>query len=216
MEGLPDFPDDAQDDPVVWRNRALALLDRLLTPVAVCRTGGTILLANPAWAREWGTVPGRMRGRDVLDLLSPRSADQLHRIAEAVRLGHRSRYRVEVGWTAAGHGERRGELTVEPVSVSPEESPGLLVQLWKPAAAGPDTVTPPRVDDIDARLLALAASGATTDAMARAVGMTADGVNYHFSRLAERWAVRGRTALVARAYVLGVLDPRAWPPEPTA
>ncbi|MFF2525131.1 PAS domain S-box protein [Streptomyces liangshanensis] len=220
VDELPDFPDDAHGDAVMWRNRALTLLDRVPVPIGVCRTDGTILLANPALAREWGLPPGRLRGRNVLELLRPRFTDQVHRIAEALRLGHRSRYPIEVRWAAAGGDERYGELSVDPVSEFSGVPPGLLVVLRvrdrresppaRPVAAG-EPASP-----VDARLLALAAAGATTEAMARAVGMTADGVNYHFGRLARRWGVPGRTALVARAYVLGVLDPGVWPPAVAA
>ena len=31
--------------------------------------------------------------------------------------------------------------------------------------------------------------------------MTADGVNYHLTRVARRWGVANRTALIARGYV---------------
>ncbi|MFK4071566.1 hypothetical protein [Streptomyces sp. NPDC029674] len=48
---------------------------------------------------------------------------------------------------------------------------------------------------------------------ARAVGIGVDGVNYHLTRLCRRLRAPNRTALVARAYVLGLLDPEAWPPE---
>jgi PAS domain S-box-containing protein len=213
---LPDFPDDAHGDAVVWRNRALALFDRVPVPATVCRTDGTILLANPAMAQEWGTVPGRLRGRNVLGLLRPRSATQVDRITEALRRGHRSRYPIEVSWEAAGGGDRYGELSVDPMSDSPGAPQGLLVLLRvrggqeRPSARLVKERESP--SPVETRLLALAAAGATTEAMARAVGMTADGVNYHFGRLARLWGVPGRTALVARAYVLGVLDGEAWPP----
>jgi hypothetical protein len=53
--------------------------------------------------------------------------------------------------------------------------------------------------------------------VARQVGLTVDGVNYHLGRLCRRLDAPNRVALVARAYVLGLLDPRAWPPaQPTA
>ncbi|MBB5937842.1 LuxR C-terminal-related transcriptional regulator [Streptomyces zagrosensis] len=65
---------------------------------------------------------------------------------------------------------------------------------------------------VEGRVLALAAAGATTAAMGKALGLTVDGVNYHVARLSRRWRVPNRTALVARAYVLGVLSREVWPP----
>jgi DNA-binding CsgD family transcriptional regulator len=53
----------------------------------------------------------------------------------------------------------------------------------------------------------LAASGVTTSVVARQVGLTVDGVNYHLGRLCRRLDVPNRVALVARAYVIGLFDP---------
>ena len=79
----------------------------------------------------------------------------------------------------------------------------------------PDCGVPPvKADEIEARILALAAAGSTTGQIASAVGLTVDGVNYHFKRLSRRWGVTGKAALVARAYVEGVLAPGVWPSAP--
>jgi hypothetical protein len=80
-------------------------------------------------AAECGTTPGRLRGRDVLELFRPQEATQVERIAEALRLRHRSRYQVSVCWPAPDGAERLGELTADPVSDSVEETPALLVML---------------------------------------------------------------------------------------
>ncbi|MFE7532184.1 diguanylate cyclase, partial [Kitasatospora sp. NPDC057542] len=53
-----------------------------------------------------------------------------------------------------------------------------------------------------------------TAQIAREIGVTPDGVNYHLARLSRRWRVPNRTALVARAYATGVLAPDVWPPRP--
>ncbi len=75
-----------------WRNYFLILLDRIPTPIAVCQAHGEVLIANPAMAAQWGTVPGQLRGRNLLDLFEPRAKAQLDRLTEALRLGRRSRY----------------------------------------------------------------------------------------------------------------------------
>ncbi|MCS0637301.1 PAS domain-containing protein [Streptomyces sp. LP05-1] len=198
-----------------WRNRALLVFDRVPVPIAVCRTDGRILLANPAMAAEWGTRPGELPERNVLELFHPRAADEVHRIVDAVRRGHRSRYPVRVSWSAPDGRERYGELTADTVSDTADAPLWLLVLVrvlgeHRPRPSrGPDDTGP-----LERRILALAAAGATTERIARSVGLTVDGVNYHLTRLSRRWSVPNRTALVARAYVLGVLDPDAWPPEP--
>ncbi|MFE5737731.1 helix-turn-helix transcriptional regulator [Streptomyces celluloflavus] len=209
LDGFGLQPDSA------WHNYFLILLDRIPTPIAVCRADGEVLVANPAMAAQWGTVPGRLRGRNLLDLFRPRARAQLHRLTEALRLGHRSRYPVEVRWRSGGDGgEREGELTIDPVGDPAKRPPALLALLRVRDAAPPPPAPPATVSPVEARILALAAGGATTSAIGGALGLTVDGVNYHLTRLARRWRVQGRTALVARAYVLGVLSPDSWPPAP--
>ncbi|WP_030372630.1 helix-turn-helix transcriptional regulator [Streptomyces rimosus] len=210
--------DDATADGSAgpWRNYFLILLYRIPVPIAVCTAYGEVLIANPAMAAEWGAAPGQLRGRNLLDLFRPRSQAQIDRVIDAVRLGRRSRYPVEVRWRAGTDGaEREGELTVDPVG-DPSVSPPALLALLSvhddtppAAAAARDAASP-----VETRILALAASGATTAAIGSQLGLTVDGVNYHLTRLARRWRVQGRTALVAKAYVLGVLAAGVWPPEP--
>ncbi|WMD05938.1 PAS domain S-box protein [Streptomyces sp. FXY-T5] len=208
--------DLARQETVTWRNRALLLFDRVAMPVSVCDVYGAVLLANPAMAAECGTTPGRLRGRDVLDLFSPREATQVERIAEALRLRHRSRYQVSVRWRAPGGVERHGELTADPVSDSAEDTPALLVMLRVEAEPAPSSTAPAgqaRVTPMEARILALLAAGATTARTARETALTTDGVTYHLRRLSSRWGASNRTELVARAYALGVLRAGVWPPE---
>ncbi|MFF8905783.1 PAS domain-containing protein [Streptomyces olivaceoviridis] len=201
-------------DAVVWRNRALVLFDRVAVPVAVCDVYGQVVLANPAMAAECGTTPGRLRGRHVLELFRPQEAGQVERIAEALRLRHRSRYQVSVCWRAPGGAERHGELTADPVSDSVEETPALLVMLRVLGDRPAPQPEPVRVTDTERRVLALLAGGATTARAARELGLTRDGVTYHLRRLSARWNATNRTELVARAYAMGVLATGVWPPGP--
>ncbi|MFF4488125.1 PAS domain S-box protein [Streptomyces sp. NPDC001544] len=203
-------------EAVVWRNRALTLFDRIAVPVAVCDVYGVVVLANPAMAAECGTTPGRLRGRDVLELFRPQEATQVERIAEALRLRHRSRYQVSVRWRAPGGAERYGELTADPVSDSVEEMPALLVMLRVLDERERHAEEPARVTPVEGRVLALLAGGATTARAARELGLTSDGVTYHLRRLSARWGAANRTELVARAYASGVLAAGVWPPAPTA
>ncbi|MFE2069783.1 PAS domain S-box protein [Streptomyces sp. NPDC059467] len=201
-------------DGVVWRNRALTLFDRVAVPVAVCDVYGLVVLANPAMAAECGTTPGRLRGRDVLDLFRPQEEAQVERIAEALRLRHRSRYQVSVRWRAPDGTERYGELTADPVSESVGETPALLVMLRVAGEREASGSEPARVTPVEGRVLALLARGATTAHAGRELGLSKDGVTYHLRRLSARWGAANRTELVARAYALGILTPGVWPPAP--
>ncbi|WP_425265086.1 PAS domain S-box protein [Streptomyces regalis] len=192
------------------------VFDRVSVPIAVCDVYGAVLLANPAMAAECGTTPGRLRGQDVLELFRPQEATQVERIAEALRLRHRSRYQVSVRWQAPGGAERYGELTADPVSDTVEETPALLVMLRVLGEREAHERRPVSMAPVETRILALLAGGATTAQAARETGLTVDGVNYHLRRLSARWGAANRTELVARAYALGVLAPGVWPPAPAA
>ncbi|MEV6942575.1 PAS domain-containing protein [Streptomyces sp. NPDC051172] len=204
--------EEGRREAVMWRNRALTLFDRVSVPVAVCDAHGAVLLANPAMAAECGTTPGRLRGRGVLELFRPQEATQVERIAQALRLRHRSRYQVSVCWEGPDGGERFGELTADPVSDTVEETPALLVMLRVRGEREPPGADPVRVAPVEARILALLAGGATTARAAKETGLSTDGVTYHLRRLSTRWGASNRTELVARAYALGVLTPGVWPP----
>ncbi|MGK4584752.1 helix-turn-helix transcriptional regulator [Kitasatospora sp. HPMI-4] len=206
--------DQARDQAVVWRNWALQLFDHLPIPTALCDPYGTVLLANPAMAAEWGILPSRLTGRNALDLFNLKTPTRLHPIADAVRLRRRSRYPIEVSWSTGTGAERHGELTVDLVSDTPDAPPHLLLLLRVLDEPEPPATATARVSPVEARILALVAGGATNTQIATAVGLTVDGVNYHLGRLSRRWSAANRTALVARAYVTGVLAPGVWPPEP--
>ncbi|MEU7576030.1 PAS domain-containing protein [Streptomyces sp. NPDC041068] len=220
-------------DAAVWRGRFLSLLDRSPVPTAVSGADGVVTVANPAFAAALGLQPGRVANRLLLELLTPTNEKQLRKLDEAMRSGRRSRYPVEVSWAVAG-AARHGQVTVEPVT-DPLERP-LLVTLRvaeeeadrtepaglcpRCAAAHPDDTgeefTHPALSAQEARVLRLVAGGDTTAVVARTIGIGVDGVNYHLTRLCRRLRAPNRTALVARAYVLGLLDPEAWPPAASA
>ncbi|MFI9047125.1 helix-turn-helix transcriptional regulator [Streptomyces sp. NPDC053427] len=212
---FPSNPGDPESDPAVWRTRFLSLLDRIPAPTAVSTTEGGITLANPALAALWGLPPGRLAGRNLLDLFTPIDEGQLARVEAALTKGRRSRYPVQVRWTA-GAATQTGQLTLEPVSDPGGESPPLLATLHiDEHPSTPDHGTPaPLLSAQESRILALIAAGCTTAVVARTVGLSDDGVNYHLTRLGRRLRTPNRTALIARAYVLGLLSPTAWPPEP--
>ncbi|MFE4518092.1 helix-turn-helix transcriptional regulator [Kitasatospora sp. NPDC056783] len=219
-EGCPGpAPGSRPDAAVIWRNRALRLLDHVQLPIAVCEFGGRILIVNRAMAAEFGLLPGQLRDRRILEFFTLGDSATLQTLTEAVRLHRRSRYPAKVSWTPVGGRERHGEMAVELVADTPEQTPSLLLSLRAaepPAPTGEDPPGGPRpeVSPVEARILAAAARGDTTAQIAREIGVTTDGVNYHLARLSRRWRVPNRTALVARAYATGVLAAGAWPPRP--
>ncbi|MFG1667763.1 helix-turn-helix transcriptional regulator [Streptomyces sp. Y7] len=212
---LPSPPQPDSASALFWRNLFSDLFDRLPMLVAICTDQGIILWANAAWAAEWGLLAGSLRGSAVCGFLRPETPAQLRSIEEAVRLHRRSRYPVSVRWTTARGVERRGEMIVEMIEDATPGEPKLLLTVQAEIAAPdqPSPVSPAgRVTETESRILALTAGGATTAQIASLLGLTPDGVNYHLKHMSRRWGVSGKPALVARAYVEGVLDPGHWPP----
>ncbi|MFG2502245.1 PAS domain S-box protein [Streptomyces sp. NPDC048441] len=63
------------------------------------------------------------------------------------------------------------------------------------------------------RILSLLAEGSSNSDIATSLKLSRQTVDYHLSRLRQLLGATTRPALVARAYVLGILAPRAWPPR---
>jgi DNA-binding CsgD family transcriptional regulator len=77
-------------------------------------------------------------------------------------------------------------------------------------AAEPDH---PSLTAAEARIVEGLAFGLTNAELGRELHLSRQGLDYHIDRLRRKLAARSRAALVARAYVTGVLDPSAWPPR---
>lgn len=65
----------------------------------------------------------------------------------------------------------------------------------------------------DARILEGVAAGASSVQLASRLFLSRQGVEYHIGRLLRRFRVPNRTALVGRAYSLGIFDSGSWPPR---
>ncbi|POX56296.1 hypothetical protein C3489_06135 [Streptomyces sp. Ru71] len=65
------------------------------------------------------------------------------------------------------------------------------------------------------RILALLAGGCSNAGVAEALHLSRQTVDYHLARLRQLLGAATRPALVARAYVLGILSPQCWPPRST-
>ena len=68
--------------------------------------------------------------------------------------------------------------------------------------------TSPDLDDAEERMLVLAALGHSNEVIATATSYSRQAVGWHLSRIMRVWKAPNRTALVALAFVKGVLVPR--------
>jgi len=196
-------------------NQLMNMFDRFPMGSAICYTEDfRVRVVNPAFGEAVGVAREQLRDSSLLDVLTAVDPAAVEQLTEALLHRQHGRFPLDVRWTARGHAHS-GHLTVELVDEALLGELPLLVFLHvdhrEPQGESPMTLEP-----VAARILELAASGVTTSVVARQVGLTVDGVNYHLGRLCRRLDAPNRVALVPRAYVLGLLDPRAWPPTQPA
>ncbi|MEE4545117.1 PAS domain-containing protein [Streptomyces sp. V4-01] len=188
----------------------LALFDRAWTPTVVTDPAGVVRDANPAAARLTGRSAESLTGAPLARLLPPeacallaaRRAARPDGYADAIAAVRRSdglRVPVRaVTWPAGPPGEDVicCLFPFTPPSAHPAEGPGL------PSLTGSET-----------RIVEGLALGLTNVELGRDLHLSRQGLDYRIDRLRRKLAARSRAALVARAYVTGVLDPSAWPPR---
>lgn len=152
------------------REEALLLFDRVGVPVAVCDAYGAVLLANPAMAAECGTTPGRLRGRDVLELFRPRGATRVER---HLPVGDTAKETSALLVMVRVLGEREPR-TGEPVRVAPVEARILALLAGGATTAGAAKETGLSADGVTYHLRRLSARwGASnrTELVARAYAL---------------------------------------------
>nr|AAK83173.1 putative response regulator [Streptomyces viridochromogenes Tue57] len=72
---------------------------------------------------------------------------------------------------------------------------------------------PTTLSSLDAKIIERIAAGERTTCIASKLYLSRQGVEYHVSKMMERFRVPNRTALVAKAYALGILRSEVWPPR---
>ncbi|MBC2875764.1 MULTISPECIES: LuxR C-terminal-related transcriptional regulator [Streptomyces] len=72
---------------------------------------------------------------------------------------------------------------------------------------------PTTLSTLDAKIMERIAAGERTTCIANKLYLSRQGVEYHVSKMMDRFRVPNRTALVAKAYAMGILGSEAWPPR---
>jgi DNA-binding CsgD family transcriptional regulator len=192
-------------------NQLLSMFDRFPLGSAICYTEGFRLrVVNPAFGEAVGVAREQLRDRSLLDVVTAVDSAAVEQLTDALLHRRHGRFPLDVRWTSRGH-THSGHLTVELVDEALLGELPLLVFLHVDHR-DPERQPPMTLEPVASRILELVASGVTTSVVARQVGLTVDGVNYHLGRLYRRLDAPNRVALVARAYALGLLDAKAWPP----
>ena len=198
----------------VRHNQLTSMFDRFPLAAAICYSDGFIIrVVNPAFGEAVGLRRDHLRGRALFDVLCPIERTDLAALCDHLLHRRHGRFGLNVKWVVKDKA-RSGRLSTELVDEALIGERPLLIFLH---ADDQDTAPDPdfALEPMAGKILALVAGGATSAAIARTVGLTIDGVNYHLAQLSRRLNASNRAALVARAYVLGLLDGTAWPPVPT-
>jgi PAS domain S-box-containing protein len=192
----------------------LALFDRGWTPTVVTDPAGFVRDANPATARLTGRPAESLAGVPLDQLIPPeactllagRRAARPDGYADALATVRRSDGRRvpvrAVTWPAGAPGD---DVICCLFPLVPAPAPNPAHQ-----ATAPDQ---PSLTAAEARIIEGLALGLTNVELGRELHLSRQGLDYHIGRLRRKLAARSRAALVARAYVTGVLDPAAWPPR---
>ncbi|MEV6316926.1 PAS domain S-box protein [Streptomyces sp. NPDC051776] len=172
--------------------------------------------ANQEFFREFGRSSEEICGRNFCELVHPSGRQSLTSQFSRLIEGRRHRFATDV--IAVGPDSA---FTVPLVAVAvrgrhTSELASILVLMRTAQDSGAVGVVIDRrkmLSEIDARILEGIAAGVPTIPLARRLYLSRQGVEYHVTRLLRSLGVPNRSALVSRAYSMGVLKFGTWPPK---
>ncbi|MFH9419159.1 PAS domain S-box protein [Streptomyces sp. NPDC017529] len=191
-----------------------ALRDYSGLPCALLSVGGRIEQAGTAAAELFRTRLSDLVGRRAHTLLAATpDLRPLRRAWEGLITRRIRRAETSAVLLDTEGRQRRAQLHLSTVS----GPVGRVAHVW--AVVTDQSIAHeahPPLTAAQVRILSLLAGGSTNVEIATSLKLSRQAVDYHLSRLRDLLGAETRPALVARAYVLGILVPRAWPPRPAA
>jgi PAS domain S-box-containing protein len=195
------------------------LFERSSVPTAIYGLDQCVHDANPAYCRLLGYRRSEIIGLHVRRLITSATAVQNSDRWIAVVEGRLDGYR-----TLSGGVRRDGTVVVGQTIVSlvrdPDGRPSLIYAVSDPAILATDGESEQfparsgvRLSRREIEVLEGVTEGLSSADLARRLGLSRQGVEYHVRKLMELFGVPNRPALVGRAYALGVLVPGLWPPR---
>ncbi|WP_242582762.1 LuxR C-terminal-related transcriptional regulator [Amycolatopsis sp. 195334CR] len=149
----------------------------------------------------------RLEGRGVGELLTPDSRPGLRRALDELIDGRTCCTRLPVTSVDTGH------LSFDATLTCVSTPPAVVITLFPVDGKAVVTRRAKRLSDVAVHILEGIAAGRPSAALATRLHLSSQGVDYHVNTLLRRFGVPNRTALVARAYAVGALDPHTWPPR---
>ena len=205
------FGGDGLDGDGVFRT----VFDRAGVRVAALDHHLRITEASSDFAGEFGRAVPDLRGVSFPSLVHPsvreRLVQQLGRLLE----GQRQRFVDRVLAPLSGSAVFGGELTGFVVHSHANRVDGVLVVLRPEPMERATVVIGKRklLSEIDARVLEGVAAGASTVQLAALLYLSCGGVEYHLTALLRSMKVGNRSALVSKAFSMGLFGVGTWPPR---
>ncbi|MFH8630811.1 PAS domain-containing protein [Streptomyces lydicus] len=188
-----------------------ALRDHSGLPCALLSVGGRVLQAGAAAAELLQTRLSDLVGRRAHTLLAPVPELAGLRRSWQDLIARRSRRIQTSAVLVDGRGrQRRVRLHLTPVGRGPSRVESVWAVITHQSLAH-DAHPPLTASQV--RILSLLAAGRSNGEIAASLHLSRQTVDYHLSRLRDLLDAPTRCALVARAYVLGILAPQTWPPR---
>ncbi|UKY48079.1 helix-turn-helix transcriptional regulator [Streptomyces inhibens] len=189
-----------------------ALRDHSGLPCALISAGGRIQQASAAAAELLQIRLSDLVGRRADTVLA--SAPELPGLRRGWHdlIARRSRRIQTSALLVDAHGrQRRARLHLTTVGRSAARATSVWAVVTHQGIAHESH---PALTASQERILSLLAAGRSNAEIATSLHLSRQTVDYHLSRLRDLLDAPNRCALVARAYVLGILAPQIWPPRP--
>ncbi|MFF1477234.1 PAS domain-containing protein [Streptomyces sp. NPDC058301] len=188
-----------------------ALRDHSGLPCALLSANGRVVEASAAAAELFHLSLPDLVGRRAHTLLAPEPGlDRLHRRWNGLITRRTRRLETSAVLVDADGRQRRAQLHLTTVGNSAARARHVWAVVTHHSLAHD---AHPSLTAAQVRILSLLAAGSSNGDIATSLKLSRQTVDYHLSRLRELLGAATRPSLVARAYVLGILAPRAWPPR---
>lgn len=180
-----------------------------------------IAAANSEFRREFGGGRRELRGIALAEILHPEYRERVERQLAVLLDQPGGRYVERVAVRADGQTVLTGWLTalVVPAEAGlpggPELLDGVLVLIELDDRGPEDSAGYRRhvLSEVDARILEGICAGVSTMQLAATLFLSRGGVEYHVKSLMQRFKVKNRSALVSKAYAVGIFRVGQWPPR---
>ncbi|MFD3515863.1 PAS domain-containing protein [Streptomyces sp. NPDC058657] len=188
-----------------------ALRDHSGLPCALLSANGRVVEASAAAAELFHLGLPDLVGRRAHTLLAPEAGlDRLHSRWDGLIARRTRRVETTALLVDTRGRQRRAQLHLTAVGHSSARARHVWAVVTQQSLAHEPR---PSLTAAQIRILSLLAEGSSNGSIAASLNLSRQTVDYHLSRLRELLDAATRPALVARAYVLGILAPGTWPPR---